>query len=943
MKKFIAIAILLSFINVSGFGLVDAFAGVPPPPGGPCSGTECEPGDANADGFVNLADLGVIINIFRGNQTGPGNGDCNMDGFTNLADLGCVITNFRGRTQPPDGNGIGTVSGVLSVGEGNVLDGDTNDPNDPFIDDNNTLGGQVVPLPVTIGGFAGLPSDEFDVYRVNIQTPTTIILSVGDPVQGDLDLLFSDTDGNIIKQSIGTGFFEVIETDPGEVGEFLVVVATFVGQSNYILSLGVSTATSTSVLALTSEPGYLSPYSEFVTNEVIVKFKDRVDETKTRSLISSISKDFGMVQKVTSPSGPILMELTDLEQSNFMLRKQTRIENLPFRYKTKEEEEKARTLQVIKELRRDPEIEYAEPNYISRTTVVPNDEFFNFQWHYPLINLPQAWNITKGSDDVIVAVIDTGVVSNHPDLSSRLVGGFDFITDPSRARDGDGIDPDPFDVGDLGSGTSSSFHGTHGAGTVGATTNNGIGVSGVTWNAKIMPLRVLGQGGGTDFDISQAILYAAGLQNVSGTVPPIPADIINMSLGPRNEDCQQLGPPSTTRANAINSALSAGVIVIVSAGNDNCPVPTPMTTIDGVITVSAVDILKEKAPYSNFGSTVDVAAPGGNTLVDINGDGFVDGVLSTRADDSSSPTTPVYTFFQGTSMAAPHVAGVVALMLSVNPNLTPNDINLLLSSAHPDPNAGPITQDLGNPGRDDFFGHGLIDAFQAVNVARNIAGGGGGTEPPGGTPVLAVSPQSLNFGSTTTSLQLTISNPGTALLTVTSISDDAPWLFVDDTNFPILTVTVNRSGLTDGTFFGNIFITSDGGDKTVPVFMQVQSVAVRGDIGTVFVLVIDPDTLGTIEQAVTNVSSDYAYETPEVPAGSYFVIAGTDRNNDGFICDNAEACGIFPLIDSPALVDVNGDLSNIDFPVSYDFFAAATAQATGFTSETFSGFRRLDF
>ncbi len=127
--------------------------------------------------------------------------------------------------------------------------------------------------------------------------------------------------------------------------------------------------------------------------------------------------------------------------------------------------------------------------------------------------------------------------------------------------------------------------------------------------------------------------------------------------------------------------------------------------------------------------------------------------------------------------------------------------------------------------------------------------------------------------------------------------------------------------------------------------MQVQSSPVEGDIGTTFVLIAEPDTLDTVEQAMTDVSRDYTYQTAEVPAGSYLVVAGTDRDNDGFICDNGEACGIFPLVDSPALVEVDGNESNIDFPVYYDFFAStySTTQALESSSEDFIGFRRLDF
>ncbi|MCA8947104.1 MAG: S8 family serine peptidase, partial [Planctomycetes bacterium] len=168
-----------------------------------------------------------------------------------------------------------------------------------------------------------------------------------------------------------------------------------------------------------------------------------------------------------------------------------------------------------------PYITVAEPDYIRRHFLTPNDPHFAaYQaWHYNAINLPAAWNITTGSTSVIVAVVDTGVVLSHPDLAGRLIGGYDFISNPQVALDGNGIDNNPDDPGD-NPGQGSSFHGTHVAGTIGAASNNSTGGAGVDWNCKLMPLRVLGAGGGADSDIAEAVRYAARLTNASGTLPP---------------------------------------------------------------------------------------------------------------------------------------------------------------------------------------------------------------------------------------------------------------------------------------------------------------------------------------------------------------------------------------------------------------------------------------
>lgn len=845
---------------------------------------------------------------------------------------------------PPPPPETASVAGTLLVGEGQVLDGDTNDPRDPVIE-NDTVngGGQQVDIPITINGYSSLPvtalgeTDELDIYRVDIGTPITITLGIADPEEGDLDLLLADTDGNIIEVSDGTAGFEVIETQPQQTGEFLVAVEAFDGASNYVLSLGINVASDATISALKRSSEYLSTQMDFVANEVIVALDREIDVRSATEKVSALASRYAMKQVAATPVGPLLFQLTRTEKPQPIFWQKTRQrEQSGLSYSNASLRERAETLHAIKLLRREVSVRYAEPNRILYAQALPDDGAYPYQWHYPLVNLPQAWDVTTGADDVIVAVIDTGVV-DHPDLRDRFlrdgggnVIGFDFISDPERARDGDGVDPDPFDHGDLANGNRSSFHGTHVAGTVGASTNNNLGVAGVTWRGSIMPIRVLGVRGGSDFDISQGILFAAGLPNASGVVPPVRADVLNLSLGGEGF--------SQTAQDVITQARNAGAIVVAAAGNDNNDRFNTPAGLDGVISISAVDLNKDKASYSNFGMTVDAAAPGGDINRDLNGDGYVDGVLSTLADDSTAVLQYLAGFFQGTSMAAPHAAGIIALMLAVNPDLTPVDIDRLIAGTHPDPNAGPIVQDLGAPGRDDLFGHGMLDAFQAVSVARNIQGGGGGSPPPAGGELVVV-PASLNFGATTTSLQLTLDNTGTTPISVTEVSDDAPWLTIDDSGFPVLNVTVDRSALATGSYLATIFIVSDAGTLTVPVSLLVQGTMAGGNVGTVFVLVLDPETLETVEQAETDMAQAYRYQTPEVPPDVYIVAAGTDRDNDGLVCDSGEACGVFPLEDDPESVTVNDEETGIDFAVNNDFFAVS-ATAAGAT-EGFSGFERI--
>ena len=328
---------------------------------------------------------------------------------------------------------------------------------------------------------------------------------------------------------------------------------------------------------------------------------------------------------------------------------------------------------------RDPSVEYAEPDTIMLPLMTPTDPYYNQQWHYfetaGGLRLPAAWDKASGTG-VKVAVIDTGY-RPHADLSGQILQGYDFIGDIATAGDGNGRDSDASDPGDsttanqCGAGQparSSSWHGTHVAGTVAARTNNGTGVSGVAYNAKVVPVRVLGKCGGYTSDIADGIIWASG-----GAVSGVPANanvakVINMSLGGS-------GACGSTTQNAINGARSRGTVVIIAAGNSNANVSnfTPANCA-GVVAVAAVGRTGGKASYSNYGALVDVAAPGGDGS-------STNGVLSTLNSGTTTPGSDNYAWYQGTSMAAPHVAGVAALMLSKNSTLTPDQIESKLKSS----------------------------------------------------------------------------------------------------------------------------------------------------------------------------------------------------------------------------------------------------------------------
>jgi len=314
---------------------------------------------------------------------------------------------------------------------------------------------------------------------------------------------------------------------------------------------------------------------------------------------------------------------------------------------------------VLSFLRGSPSVDYAEEDRLRHSLEAPDDPYYGQQWHFGSIRAEEGWEVTRGSDSVTIAVIDTGVDHNHPDLAGRVTAGYDYVN-------GDG---DPYD---------DNGHGTHVAGLAAAATDNGIGVAGVDWNARILPLKVLdSSGNGYDSDIASAIRYAAD----SG------AQVINMSLGSSTS--------SYTLQSAVNYAYGRGVTIVAAAGNDGSGSVSYPAAYNGVIAVGAIDSGDSKADFSNYGSKLDLVAPGVS-------------VYSTYAGSR-------YQSMSGTSMASPIVAGSACLVLAAFPSL----------SGKPDEVASKLTStasDLGSAGFDEYYGYGKVNLAAALE--------GGGPEPP---------------------------------------------------------------------------------------------------------------------------------------------------------------------------------------------------------------------
>lgn len=373
-------------------------------------------------------------------------------------------------------------------------------------------------------------------------------------------------------------------------------------------------------------------------------------------------------------------------------------------------------LTFIEDLGAAADVEAVEPDLhvTSLDENVPNDEHFGRQWDLTSapagMNVTNAWSQSRGAG-VTVAVIDSGILS-HPDLEGQVLPGYDFISEPFVAGDNDGRDANPADEGDFFAddeckagmrGRPSSWHGTHVAGTIAATTNNGTGVSGVAPDARILPVRALGRCGGLSSDILDAITWASGGKVTGVPDNPNPAKIINMSLG-GNRTC----PVYYQRA--IDAAVGRGAIVVAAAGNDAIDAAgAAPASCNNVVTVGASTNTGERAVYSNYGQTIEVSAPGGY-LDEFDQSG---GILSLGDVSETTPQGSAYLYMMGTSQAAPHVSGTLALLASLDPTLDTTRATQLLQNT-----STPMTCDT------SWCGTGIVNATSAVTeLSRQRSGG----------------------------------------------------------------------------------------------------------------------------------------------------------------------------------------------------------------------------
>jgi serine protease len=826
-----------------------------------------------------------------------------------------------------------TVTGTVSLDGLLQIDSDTNRPNASQVINDAIFLAQQLYAPFVLVGHVNVAErgaangrwftlgDPRDFYRVQLKKDQLLTLKVAAaaPAEGELLMALYNNAGTLVaftQSNLRQQQLRVPAT-----GDYYILIWALGGASRYILDAtlipGVSVS-SAGAAPFVAGQGLVSRQNPAALSPLI-------DKLPIRPGVPGFETEYAVLEDI---GGGIELVQFDLEATAASLRQQYGRE-IPFgEFESSAQRNDYLTVMASRALAQEEGVKHVTLNHIVEPLAVPNDPGYVLQrWHYEMINLPQAWELTQGSADVTVAVIDSGV-SAHPDLEVNLLRGYDFVGFDYGADGNDVEDADASDPGSLSLGDRTS-HGTHVAGTVSARGNNSKGASGVAWNVKILPVRVLGTfTKGNAAALHKAMLYSAGL------LPGYPqpqrrADVINLSLG-GEADCD----PNTQ--SVINQVRAVGVIVVAATGNDKRkPVNFP-ANCEGVIAVSAVGPNRELTTYSNIGADVDVAAPGGSGSAVIGSNVFSTDIKRIGV----GPVEFTYREEYGTSMASPHVAGVAALMKSVRSSLTPVEFDALLES-------GSLTDDLGLAGKDTFYGVGLINAYKAVRAANtNLADL---------SARISVSPSNIDFDAVFNSIDVYVSLIGNVSQTVlVSPATQQPWISVSE---PVNTdprtlryrLTVNRALVADGFHDGTlVFQATVGGSAlnsvSVRVAMTKRSVTVAGNAGLQNAFLVDAQSFTTKYQssALSVAGPGGSFTVPNVAAGSYYLFAGTDIDNDNFFCSSAEVCSVYSVIVGPEPINVDGSVGPLPLVARIVDVVSVASLAAGSTEAMNNPGIRLD-
>lgn len=822
---------------------------------------------------------------------------------------GCGGGSGSSESQPPAID-LGPLSGVISIESGSRIDQDTMDQL-RFVDASPASGSQILPASFVLAGFVSstdgsypplngqlfsYAADPVDNFTVPMGPGETVILRNFGGRDGNAELELRVTGGGILYGAVET------DTDRPSVS---VTLDSGAPERNYSVEVSVASGGGPARYVLVkAADGQLDsvrldwPDHLFLPGQAIVTL-DAIDSGTMSSLATgtaSAERHLG--------GADWLMRMPVQASSHAVSATQMQAE----------------TLSWISQLRQMPGVEDAIPNYqMSSMQSSPVDEpLYGLQWHYDLINGPGAWQLAPdGGEGASVAVLDSGLFSPngttawHPDLAANVDAGRDFV-------DNDFYPEDP------GSSVGASvFHGTHVAGTVAAVVN-GEGIGGVAFGSRIVPVRVLGEGGtGSSTALIDAIRWVTG-QSPALSSPR--ADVVNLSLGglPRIQALED----------AIAFGVGRGMIFVGAAGNSATSTQSFPAASPNVLAVSAVDAAGRLSSYSNFGSWIDLAAPGGDASRDGNNDGRADLIWSTSAVGQSGQFVASYTGLQGTSMATPHVSGVVALLKAQKDTLTYSEVRALLES-------GELTDYPGS--RNDQLGYGVLDAAKALQA--NLEGS---------VTILSPSPSQVSLSNEgVTSATVTLNQIGDSSISNVVLTENLDWLSSNQPTLEngryVFNVSLVESEIEPDTAYrGDVVVTYDSDQERsvrIPVIAQLISDEQARNAGTHFVLLVDttPDDDGfywaeaQVAVEASNGSYGFRFESwdgegprrlNEVSPGDYFLVAGTDIDGDGIICQPGEACAEYPISGLREVITIEEGQSLSDLRMTTSFTRPTISAAT---------------
>jgi len=739
---------------------------------------------------------------------------------------------------------------------------------------------QEITNPSIVNGFVGTfttadsvtVEDTIDVYKISTSSNMYVNLDVSQYESGvkDLDINLYDAEGNAVEFSYASGSTEENETiNLPNNGTYLIAVTPIAGASRYLLTLGQRFSSSSIAPKFNYVDGVVLSYIPFTKAGKASEFSDsKFIDPKSKERFNRLS-GFQHLE-------PLMPGLRNLQPAELIAKFEddisTSLTKAGFQLPSGKMLRYLAQNKVINRLRElNPDAVFDFNHKVKKMTAFSKDEYYNYQWNMERIGLETSLNVVgQELKNVGVAVLDTGgptVNSTAWNSTNFISGGYDFID-----SDANPADPDA----EVDNATTSS-HGTHVATTIGAK-NDGNDFNG--FPVSVLNVRVLGADGSANDSVAKGILYAAGLDNISGAVAPtaIPIKVINLSLGGANYN--------QVLCSAVTDARAQGLVVVAASGNEQETEPGLINypaACAGVISVGATSSAGEIAGYSNQNAYVDISAPGGD-YADRDGDGIYDlinaWITNTKFDGIS-----------GTSMATPHVAGAIATLYAADTSMTPARVDSMLQSFK-------LTSDLGATGVDNVYGYGelnmpkMLENLYTDNNANSVT-------------FAYTNKYFLDFGNTTTELNITLNKVGSGSLTVSSLgADSAAGLSYTDNSsngFGSYTILIDRDSMPNGEFSNTIYFNlSDNTEVAVPIYYSVGTPRGRADLGKLYVAIYDAADDSTVAEGDLDMEADgsLGFLASSLANGNYYLLGSTDPDNDGFICSYGELCEYYPKLSS---------------------------------------------